>query len=127
MGPSNSDEQWVGSDGDRAGWTRARRRDHLRGRPREGQPHRRLEGSTATHADAVIAVEPLWVQAGEQEPRQAQHAVEELLALASPPTAIFSGDNPNTEGVVRALHAAETTGVEEPSRIPVVSFDNFEL
>jgi hypothetical protein len=37
-----------------------------------------------------IAVEPLWMQAGEQEPRQAQHAVEELLALASPPTAIFS-------------------------------------
>ena len=88
---------------------------------------RRLEGFRQAHTDTGTAVDPELVRAGQQEPQQAQRVVEQLLALPSPPTAIFSGNNRNTVGVVRALHAASATRPADAPAIPVVCFDNFEL
>ena len=88
---------------------------------------RRLDGFRRAHLDAGIVVDPQLVRAGQQEPQQAQRVVEELLAGPSPPTAIFSGNNRNTVGVLRALHAARATRSPDADPIPVVCFDNFEL
>jgi LacI family transcriptional regulator len=88
---------------------------------------RRLQGFRQAHADAQLAVDPTLVRTGHQHPQQAQRAIEELLRLPSPPTAIFSGNNRNSIGVIRALLGVELTEVVKPGSIPVVCFDNFEL
>jgi LacI family transcriptional regulator len=58
--------------------------------------------------------------------------MEELLRLPDPPTAVFSANNRNTIGVLRALRANALSysppGDTPPtSDIRVVGFDNFEL
>lgn len=83
---------------------------------------RRLQGFERAHRDAGLEVDALLIRTGQQRPEQARAAMLELLALDSPPTAIFSGNNRNTVGVLQALH--ESSPDRPP---PVVCFDDFEL
>jgi LacI family transcriptional regulator len=92
---------------------------------------RRLDGFTQAHRAAGLDVDPALIRTGQQRPDQARQAMHELLQLSSPPTAVFSGNNRNTVGVIRALHEAgaahNSSSTPGKDVIPVVCFDNFEL
>ncbi|MDQ1607487.1 MAG: LacI family transcriptional regulator [Microbacteriaceae bacterium] len=93
---------------------------------------RRYDGFEKAHKDAGIEVVPELVRAGQRDPATAQDAMEELLQLPDPPTAVFSANNRNTIGVLRALRSnalsfAQPGETAPRSDIRVVGFDNFEL
>lgn len=84
---------------------------------------RRLEGFRQAHKDAGLPVDPDLIRAGQNDSQAAQGAMSALLGLPEPPTAVFSANNRNTIGVLRAVSRA---GVD-PARMRIVGFDNFEL
>jgi LacI family transcriptional regulator len=82
----------------------------------------RLEGYRAALADAGVAPRGALVRTGSHDAAHAEQTVRELLDLASDerPTALFTSNNRNTIGALRALHAL-------PDPIALVGFDDFEL
>jgi LacI family transcriptional regulator len=64
------------------------------------------------------------VVSGKSDAGAAERAVNELLDRKRPPTAIVSGNNYMTIGVLRALR---TRGARVPDDIAVVAFDDFEF
>jgi len=77
----------------------------------------RRHGYETTLFDSGVAVDPFLVSYG----ADTSPVVPRLLALAEPPTAIFSANPSCSVPVVRQLHAAGRTD------IPVVSFGDFPL
>jgi LacI family transcriptional regulator, galactose operon repressor len=82
----------------------------------------RLAGYRAALRDAGRAVDEQLVRAGSHDVDSAERAVRTLLALPEDrgPTAIFTSNNRNTIGALRALRSAERA-------IALVGFDDFEL
>jgi LacI family transcriptional regulator len=82
----------------------------------------RLAGYEAALRDVGIAPDPELVRVGSRDAASAQRVAGELLALAPArrPTAIFTSNNRNTLGVLRALRDAAL-----PTAL--VGFDDFEL
>jgi LacI family transcriptional regulator len=80
----------------------------------------RIDGFvTAMHAAGNDAWEP-YVRTDVHDVRHAEHAVQELLALDLPPTAIFTTNNRLTTGALRALK-------EHPDPPALIGFDDFDL
>jgi DNA-binding LacI/PurR family transcriptional regulator len=97
---------------------------------REGNPfgfgssQRRLEGMSEVLADAGLELPAERVRRGPHG-RAAAHAMTtELLALASPPTAIFAASDVQALGV---LDAAAEAGVDVPGALSVIGFDDVDL
>ncbi|GAA1437275.1 LacI family DNA-binding transcriptional regulator [Microlunatus lacustris] len=86
---------------------------------------RRLEGFRAAHRLAGAEVVEDLVRVGQQDVESAQQAMAELLALADPPTAVFSANNRNTVGAIRAI-ARRRAGIDGPE-VRLFGFDSFEL
>ncbi|MFE0133348.1 LacI family DNA-binding transcriptional regulator [Streptomyces sp. NPDC059037] len=80
----------------------------------------RLRGYADALADAGIPLDENRVRAGQTEPREAERAAAELLALPEPPTALFCSNNRNTIGAFRAIRASGTDTA-------LAGFDDFEL
>ncbi|MFL5825928.1 MAG: LacI family DNA-binding transcriptional regulator [Thermoleophilaceae bacterium] len=82
----------------------------------------RLEGYRAALENAGVAVREDLILARSHDAVGAADSVRELLALpdGERPTALFSSNNRNTIGVLRALRDA-------PSPVALVGFDDFEL
>jgi LacI family transcriptional regulator len=82
----------------------------------------RLAGYRDALAAAGLPVRDELVRLGPHDAAQAEAAVRELLALPAGrrPTAIFTGNNRNTVGALRALR-----GADRPPAL--VGFDDFEL
>jgi LacI family transcriptional regulator len=82
----------------------------------------RLIGYRAALAGAGVEVVDELVRAGSHYARHAERAVRDLLALPAGrrPTALFTANNRNTIGALRALRDA-------PRPIALVGFDDFEL
>lgn len=82
----------------------------------------RIAGYRDALAAAGAAVDPALIRTGNRDAVQAQTAVEALLARAdgSRPTAVFTANNRNTVGALRALAGSD-------DRIALVGFDDFEL
>jgi LacI family transcriptional regulator len=82
----------------------------------------RLAGYREALAAAGAVVDPALIRTGNRDAAQAQAAVEDLLALPDGvrPTALFTANNRNTIGALRAL--AKLGG-----RLALVGFDDFEL
>jgi len=82
----------------------------------------RLDGYRTALADAGIAVREELIRAGSHDAVAAEQSGRELLALpeSDRPTALFSSNNRNTIGVLRALRDA-------PRPVALVGFDDFEL
>jgi LacI family transcriptional regulator len=79
----------------------------------------RVAGYEAALDAAGLLRDPELLKLGAREADEAQAAVNELLALPDPPTAIFCGNNRVTVGALRALHGRED--------VALVGFDDFEL
>ena len=86
---------------------------------------RRFAGFRAAHEQAGVPVVDELVRQGQQDVDSAREAMTGLLALDDPPTAVFTANNRNTVGAIRAIMAAERDGDRPPTR--VAGFDSFEL
>jgi LacI family transcriptional regulator len=82
----------------------------------------RLAGYRRAMEAAKVAVDPDLVKLGTHDATQAEAVVRDLLTLPEErrPTAIFTGNNRNTVGALRALRGRE-------HEIALVGFDDFEL
>jgi LacI family transcriptional regulator len=80
----------------------------------------RLAGFRAAHRTAGVGVDESVVVLGPRSTADAEAATRRLLALGTPPQAIFAQNNLMTMGVWRALHT-------HPSGIDLVGFDDFAL
>lgn len=93
---------------------------------------RRFEGYRRALADFGLKPVPELIKMGQQDIASAQRAMDGLLALPQPPTAVFCANSRNTIGVLRAIYANRSEGAEAesgqpPASIRVVGFDNFDL
>lgn len=99
------------------------RRIAIVGGPHDADTAReRRRGYERALAEARIAVEPELVRAGDFRETAGLTVTRELLDLADPPTAIFAVNNLTTIGVLGALRER---GVEVPTDMSVVGFDDF--
>jgi LacI family transcriptional regulator len=80
----------------------------------------RRQGYVEALTAAGIGLEDRLLRLGSHDVAAAEEATRELLALLDPPTAIFTGNNRNTVGALKAVRAAG-------SRTAIVGFDDFEL
>lgn len=88
---------------------------------------RRFAGFTAAMESRGLSVDGSLVRRGQQDVRAAQAAMDELLDLDDPPTAVFCANNRNTVGALKAI-GARMASSRPPAVTPaIVSFDNFEL
>lgn len=82
----------------------------------------RLQGYTQALNGAGIARDTQLVRTGLRDPEAAGRAVEELLDLPEPPTALFTAQNLITIGGIRALRSR---GLQR--RIAILGFDDVAL
>jgi LacI family transcriptional regulator len=80
----------------------------------------RARGYREALAGAGLPVDEELVRLGCHDAKAAEAAMVELLSLPVPPTAVFTGNNRITFGVLRALAGT-------PRRPALVGFDDFEL
>jgi LacI family transcriptional regulator len=83
----------------------------------------RLRGYELGLERAELAVDPALIVPGESQRDAARAATARLLDLRDPPTAIVSGNNFMTIGVMRTLTAR---GVRVPNDMALVGFDDFD-
>ena len=87
---------------------------------------RRYDGYTRALAEFGVEPDPILVKRGQQDVRAAELAMETLLGLSEPPTAVFCANNRNTIG---ALHAIGRQNRNAPTSVTpaLVGFDDVEL
>ena len=84
----------------------------------------RRKGYQRALGDAGIAVDPELVRLAPFGRMTAHQITAELLALPSPPTAIFAASDTQALGVIEAIRNA---GLEVPGDISVIGFDDIEV
>jgi LacI family transcriptional regulator len=84
----------------------------------------RAAGYRRALASVGIVAPPEYVRTGTQSRLEARAIAEALLSLPEPPTAIFAGSDLQALGV---LEAAEGRGIDVPSQLSVVGFDDVEI
>jgi len=82
----------------------------------------RLEGYTRAVERAGIGRDGELIRTGLRDPEAAVRAIEQLLALPDPPTALFTSQNLLTIGGIRALRSAALE-----RRIALIGFDDVAL
>ena len=95
----------------------------IAGRSGLGTTNERVAGYQAALSAAGLAFDPQLLVNGDSNSEPARAATRQLLALASPPTAIMAGNNLMTLGAMNALRDAQ---VEVPGQIALVGFDDFD-
>lgn len=84
----------------------------------------RLRGYKDAHASAGIALRSELIRCGDYKQESGQRLADELLALPSPPTALFVCNGLMTIG---ALEAIAARGLRIPKQIAIVGFDELPL
>ncbi|PZX11300.1 LacI family transcriptional regulator [Palleronia aestuarii] len=84
----------------------------------------RLDGYRDALDAAGIAFDPSLVLERLPEPVEGREAMEALLAQEEPPTGVFAASDMLAFGALRALHAA---GLDVPSDVSLVGFDDVDL
>ncbi len=83
---------------------------------------RRFAGFRSALARRGVALDPAIVRSGRDDIRSAERAMTEIMSAADPPTAVFTTNNRNTIGALRAFARRADAG---PLRLS--GFDDFEL
>lgn len=86
---------------------------------------RRYEGFSRAMSDAGLPVDPVVIRREQQDVASARDAMNALLALENPPTAVFAANNRNAIGALTAISQHVRDGGEQ--RPSVVGFDSFDL
>lgn len=84
----------------------------------------RFEGYRQALREAGLEFHPELVVHGDGKPEEAMRAMEKLLALANPPTAVCCYNDMSALGAMRSIHLA---GRRVPEDISVVGFDDLFL
>lgn len=101
------------------------RRIGLIGGPADSSTGReRLRGYKDAHVAAGLAVKSELLRFGDYKQQSGQRLTEELLALASPPTALFVCNGLMTAG---ALESIAARGLKIPKQVAIVGFDELPL
>lgn len=87
---------------------------------------RRFDGFRQALADFGMTPDAALVMRGQQDTAAAQRAMEKLLDLSDPPTAVFSTNNRNTIGALKAIGARRDQRVDSTPPT-LVGFDDIEL
>lgn len=87
---------------------------------------RRYEGFVRALDEAGLEPDQALIRRGQQDVAAARRAMDELLSLEHPPTAIFSANNRNTIGALQAIGTRQKDGHEFPPPT-LVGFDDVEL
>lgn len=83
----------------------------------------RIEGWRESLHEAGLPADPALQRETTDDALSAQRAMEEMLALNDPPSAMFTGNFLTLTGVLRAL---KEKGIETPRQVEVASFDDFD-
>lgn len=97
---------------------------HIAGPVPEGMSLRRLAGYKKAMLEAGLFIPDDFVAIGDFSYRSGEAQCEKLLALPSPPTAIFSANDEMAFGVIRS---ALKHGLTVPEDISVIGFDDIYL
>ncbi|MGZ9706493.1 LacI family DNA-binding transcriptional regulator [Pseudomonas sp. GNP013] len=100
-----------------------RRIGFIAGRPGFSTTDERVEGYKAALQAAGLPFDPQLLVNGGSNTEPARLATVQLLALDSPPTAIMAGNNLMTLG---AMHALRDAGLQVPTQMALVGFDDFD-
>lgn len=84
----------------------------------------RRDGYEQALLEAGLPIVPELVVEGNFTQENGYHAMEQLLSLPQPPTAVFAASDATAIGALRALHAA---GLRVPDDVAVVGFDDVPL
>jgi DNA-binding LacI/PurR family transcriptional regulator len=84
----------------------------------------RLQGYQDAFTEARLRVDPKWIQPGDFHIEGGYRAVQTLLDLPSPITAVFAANDLMAMGVLRGIAAR---GLRVPEDISVVGFDGIAL
>lgn len=89
---------------------------------------RRHAGFTRALAEHRLDPDPELIRTGQQTAAEAATAMRNLLALSSPPTAVFCANNRNTIGALTEIDRQLRAGNVTRDALPeLMSFDRFEL
>jgi LacI family transcriptional regulator len=83
----------------------------------------RIEGYRAALSAGALPFDPQLLVNGESSSEPARLATQQLLTLASPPTAIMAANNMMTIG---AMHALRDANLAVPGQMALVGFDDFD-
>lgn len=100
-----------------------RRIGFIAGRTGFSTTDERIEGYLAALDAAGLPFDEALLVNGESNSEPARIATRQLLALASPPTAIMAANNMMTIG---AMHALRDAGLAVPEQMALVGFDDFD-
>ncbi|MEZ4673154.1 MAG: substrate-binding domain-containing protein [Caldilineaceae bacterium] len=100
-----------------------RRIGALIGLPAVTTGHERQSGYLQALAIAGIPAAPELLRVGMPTIDTGAHFMRDLLQLAEPPTAVFTGNNLLTVGALRTIHEF---GLKIPNEIAIVAFDEME-
>lgn len=98
-----------------------RRIGFIGGRPDLRSANQRLQGYLEALGRAGIPRDPALIESGDYSAETGRLCARRLLALSTPPTAIFAANDQSALGV---LAAARETGLRVPWDLSVVGFDN---
>ena len=98
-----------------------RRIGFISGRPEIGSGQQRLKGYQDALQNAGIEIDPSLIANGDFTQKSGHRCTRQLLSLEHPPTAIFAANDQSAMGV---FEAASEMGVQIPSDLSVVGFDN---
>lgn len=87
---------------------------------------RRYEGFLRALEEFGVAPDPVLIRRGQQDVAAAREAMDALLDLDNPPTAIFSANNRNTIGALQAIGTRAQRGAASTPPT-LVGFDDVEL
>ncbi|WIE55659.1 LacI family DNA-binding transcriptional regulator [Curtobacterium sp. MCBD17_003] len=91
---------------------------------------RRFEGFRQAHERHGLEPVDELVRLGQQDVSSAEQAMDQLLGLEAPPTAVFAANNRNSIGAIRAItksRAQARDRGEQPAPIRLFGFDSFEF
>ena len=94
------------------------------GPPTFRSSHERRSGFEEALAERDLSLPKAYVYEGAYTFESGIEAGKALLALKSPPTAIFAGNDEMAAGV---LQAARLAGISAPEQLSVVGFDDFQI
>jgi LacI family transcriptional regulator len=134
ISPAQADEEVASASIDQAAAAQAmtaflisaghRRIAFIGGSKRFATSARRFAGYRAALDGAGIAFDPALVREGDYDFASGSSAAEALLALPSPPSAIFASSDDMAAGVLATAHRL---GIELPRQLSVAGFDNTDL